>query len=130
MLLGTISTCWIVTLINFPLSSKMNIYPTGRFDTKNIKETSEEHLMGALKKHVNHTGAYRKKKMHQIFFFSSNTTFSTDVLQHEYIIYIYFIHTFSKLDQISITGCYKVNFYDCNSLAFCPCVSQVLFLRG
>lgn len=40
----------------------MNIYPTGRVDTKNIKETSEERLMGALKKHVDHTGAYRKKK--------------------------------------------------------------------
>lgn len=69
----------------------MNVYPTQRVDTKNIKETSEERLMGALKKHVNHTGAYRKK-MHQIFFFSSNTTFSTDVLQHEYIIYIYILY--------------------------------------
>lgn len=79
----------------------MNIYPTGRVDTKNIKETSEERLMGALKKHVDHTGAYRKKKKKNapdFLFFSSNTTFSTDVLQHEYIIYIYFIHTFSKLD--------------------------------
>lgn len=54
----------------------MNIYPTGRVDTKNIKETSEERLMGALKKHVDHTGAYRKKKkkkMHQIFFFFRQT---------------------------------------------------------
>lgn len=71
--------------------------------------------MADLKKQINHTsGAHRKKKMHQIFFFfSSNTTFSTDVLQHEYIIYIYiyFIHTLSKLDQKSITGCYKVIFF-------------------
>jgi len=47
----------------------MNIYPTGRVDTKNIKETSEERLMGALKKHVNHTGAYRKKKNAPDFLF-------------------------------------------------------------
>lgn len=69
--------------------------------------------MGASKKHVNHTsGADRQKKKHQIFFFFRQTQlFSTDVLQHEYIIYIfiYFIHTFSKLDQKSIMGCYKVN---------------------
>lgn len=86
--------------------------------------------MGALKKQVNYTGAYRKKcTRFSFFFFLSNTTFSTDVLQHEYIIYIfiYFIHTFSKLDQKSITGCYKVNFSGCNLIAFCPCVSQVLF---
>lgn len=68
VLLGTTSTCRIVTLTNFPLSSKMNVYPTGRVDTKYIKETSEERLMGALKKHVNHTGAYRKKCTRFSFF--------------------------------------------------------------
>lgn len=86
--------------------------------------------MGALKKHVNYTGAYRKNAPHFLFFLSY-TTFSTDVLQHNiYIIYIYiiyFIHTFSKLDQKSITGCYKVDFSGCNLIAVCPCVSQVLF---
>lgn len=60
------------------------------------------------------------------FFFPANTTFRTDVLQHEYniYIYIYFIHTFSRLEQKSMMGGYKVGFV-CNLLAFRPCVGQV-----
>lgn len=46
----------------------MNVYPTGRVDTKNIKETNEERLKGALKKQVNYTGAYRKKNAPDYFF--------------------------------------------------------------
>lgn len=125
VLLGATSTCWIVTLTNVPLSSKMKVYPTGRVHTKNIKETASD---GSIKETSQLSGAYGRKCT-RFSFFLSNTTFSTDVLQHEYIIYIYiyFIHTFSKLDQKSLMGCYKVSFKGCNLIAFCPCVSQVLF---
>lgn len=66
----------------------MNVYPTGRADTKDMKETSD----GSVKETWRSYGAQRKKNNAPpfLFFFSSNTTFSTDVLQHEYIIYILF----------------------------------------
>ena len=58
----------------------MNVYPIGRVNTKNIKETSEGHLMADLKKQINHTsGAHRKKKMHQIFFFFRQTQLSVQM---------------------------------------------------
>lgn len=56
--------------------------------------------MGELKKHVNHTGASRKKNAPDFSFFLSNTTFSTDVLQHEYIIYIFYTYIFQIRSEI------------------------------
>lgn len=58
------------------------------------------------------TGAHKEKQTNApilflfFFFLRQTQTFSTDVLQHEYRIYIfiYFIHTFSKLDQNFVTG--------------------------
>lgn len=75
----------------FPLSSKINIYPTGRIDTKIIKETSQE-IFNERIKETWQTYRCIQKKMH----FFCQTTFSTDVLQHEYIIYIFLYITFSR----------------------------------
>lgn len=67
-----------------------------RFPLSNVgrRTKKKELLMGTSKKD----------------FFSSNTTFSTDVLQHGYIIYIYIFCTyiFSRLAQKSVMGGDKV----------------------
>lgn len=77
VLLGTSGACWVVTLTKLPLSSKMNVYP------KNMKETAGGEKMSIVQTERNAPDA--------LF---SNTTFSTDVLQHEYIIYIYIFYTY------------------------------------
>lgn len=71
-------------------------------------------------------GALKKSIIHQVF--SSNTTFSTDVLQHEYIIYIYIFYTyiFQIRSEIRDGMLQTIIFPGCKFDSF-PCVSQVLF---
>lgn len=82
----------------------------------------------------------KNKLMHRFsfFFFSSflrqTQTFSTDVLQHEYRIYIfiYFIHTFSKLDQNFVTGRWLFLFLEAViwQIAFVPASAGVALRDG
>lgn len=62
--------------------------------------------------------------------FSSNTTFSTDVLQHEYIISIYIFYTYIFQIRSKIHDGRLQFIFVCNLIAFCPCVGQVVFQRG